>query len=181
MEAVASALSSAALKNEREGLEILMQAIIQLPHYLEHVKVGRRDLPVVLLPILNELRSARGGSRFCRKPLCLRPTIRHNAPPLSPQQAQAVGSADFAQWARKVRQMLQTATLQLLQGKQPDVCQAILNKAFARLAQNPSAIRRRGLSGCRRWRSANGCKTTAPALQRQAIAAAAGPPAESHH
>ena len=37
-----------------------MQAIIQLPHYLEHIKVGRRDLPVVLLPILNELRSARG-------------------------------------------------------------------------------------------------------------------------
>src|SRR5690606_22407367 len=60
MEAVASALSSAALKNEREGLEIPMQAIIQLPHYLEHVKVGRRDLAVVLLPILNELRSARG-------------------------------------------------------------------------------------------------------------------------
>ncbi|UZK04567.1 Hpt domain-containing protein [Venatoribacter cucullus] len=131
MEAVASALSSAALKNEREGLEILMQAIIQLPHYLEHVKVGRRDLPVVLLPILNELRSARGEA-FLSETSLFAPVIRHNAP-LSPQQAQAVGSADFAQWARKVRQMLQTATLQLLQNKQPDVAKQYLNKAFARL------------------------------------------------
>ncbi len=131
MEAVASALSSAALKNEREGLEILMQAIIQLPHYLEHVKVGRRDLPVVLLPILNELRSARGEA-FLSETSLFAPVIRHNAP-LSPQQAQTVGSADFAQWARKVRQMLQTATLQLLQNKQPDVAKQYLNKAFARL------------------------------------------------
>ncbi|MDO6805540.1 hypothetical protein Q4595_24010, partial [Wenyingzhuangia sp. 1_MG-2023] len=62
MEAVAAALADGQLRNERDGLEVLMQAIIQLPHYLDHVKVGRRDLPVVLLPILNELRSARGDS-----------------------------------------------------------------------------------------------------------------------
>ena len=60
MEAVALALTEGQLASEQDGLEVLMQAIIQLPHYLEHVKVGRRDLPVVLLPILNELRSTRG-------------------------------------------------------------------------------------------------------------------------
>ena len=131
MESVAAALTTGALKSEREGLEILMQAIIQLPHYLEHVKVGRRDLPVVLLPILNELRSARGEA-FLSETSLFNPVIRYNAP-LSPKQAQAIGTADFAQWARKVRQMLQTATLQLLQNKQADVAKQYLNKAFARL------------------------------------------------
>ena len=46
MEAVASDLASGSLSHEQDGLEVLMQDIIQLPHYLEHVKVGRRDLPV---------------------------------------------------------------------------------------------------------------------------------------
>ncbi len=131
MEAVATALSSGTLKNEREGLEILMQAIIQLPHYLEHVKVGRRDLPVVLLPILNELRSARGEA-FLSETALFTPVIRHN-PPLTSTQATAVASDDFIQWARKVRQMLQTATLQLLQGKEPAVAKEYLHKVFARL------------------------------------------------
>ena len=131
MEAIASALADSSLSNERDGLEILMQAIIQLPHYLEHVKVGRRDLPVVLLPILNELRSARGES-FLSETALFAPTIQHHAP-LTDTQAATFASDDFHHWARKIRQMLQTATLQLLQNKQPDVAKQYLNKAFARL------------------------------------------------
>src|SRR5690554_6356396 len=56
MESVPEALVNDEISQVQPALEILMQAILQLPHYLEHVKVGRRDLPVVLLPILNELR-----------------------------------------------------------------------------------------------------------------------------
>ncbi len=131
MEAIASALADSALGNERDGLEVLMQAIIQLPHYLEHVKVGRRDLPVVLLPILNELRSARGES-FLSETALFAPNIQQNAA-LTDAQAATYASDDFRNWARKIRQMLQTATLQLLQNKQPDVAKQYLNKAFARL------------------------------------------------
>ncbi len=131
MEAIASALADSALGNERDGLEVLMQAIIQLPHYLEHVKVGRRDLPVVLLPILNELRSARGES-FLSETALFAPNIQHHAA-LTDARAVTFASDDFRHWARKIRQMLQTATLQLLQNKQPDVAKQYLNKAFARL------------------------------------------------
>ena len=131
MEAVAAAISEGGLSNEREGLEILMQAIIQLPHYLEHVKVGRRDLPVVLLPILNELRSARGEA-FLSETALFAPKIPQT-PLLSIDQLRPFESDDFSHWIRKVRQMLQTATLQLLQNKQPDVAKQYLNKVFARL------------------------------------------------
>ncbi|MAD44486.1 MAG: hybrid sensor histidine kinase/response regulator [Oceanospirillaceae bacterium] len=131
MEAVASAVADGALSNEREGLEILIQAIIQLPHYLEHVKVGRRDLPVVLLPILNELRSARGEA-FLSETALFAPKIPH-VQPLSAAQLKPFETEDFAHWIRKVRQMLQAATLQLLQNKQPDVAKQYLNKVFARL------------------------------------------------
>src|SRR5690554_8177218 len=40
MEAVALALTEQQIEQERPALEILMQAIIQLPHYLDHIKVG---------------------------------------------------------------------------------------------------------------------------------------------
>lgn len=131
MEAIAAAVGEGSIANERDGLEILMQAIIQLPHYLEHVKVGRRDLPVVLLPILNELRSARGEA-FLSETALFAPQISYPAR-LTDQQLATFASADFGQWARKLRQMMQTATLQLLQNKQPDVAKQYLNKVFARL------------------------------------------------
>src|SRR5690606_12851060 len=79
MEAVAQNLVNDETSHQRESLESLMQAIIQLPHYLEHIKVGRRDLPVVLLPILNELRSSRGETLLSETALFI-PIIEDNLP-----------------------------------------------------------------------------------------------------
>lgn len=131
MEAVALALTEGQLASEQDGLEVLMQAIIQLPHYLEHVKVGRRDLPVVLLPILNELRSTR-GENFLSETSLFTPHIEHNTP-LSGIQKNQFTQANFSQWLRKTRQMLQAATLQLLQDKEPELAKHYINKLFARL------------------------------------------------
>ncbi|WP_370314543.1 Hpt domain-containing protein [Thalassolituus sp.] len=131
MEAVALALAEGQLTNEQDGLEVLMQAIIQLPHYLEHVKVGRRDLPVVLLPILNELRSTR-GENFLSETSLFTPAIEHNTP-LTGEQKNQFTQVNFSQWLRKTRQMLQAATLQLLQDREPDLAKHYLNKLFARL------------------------------------------------
>jgi|GEM_PF-1234438 len=41
------------------ALDVLMSAILQLPDYLERLQTGQRDLPIALLPAINELRSAR--------------------------------------------------------------------------------------------------------------------------
>ncbi|KZZ46283.1 hypothetical protein A3759_06880 [Thalassolituus sp. HI0120] len=130
MEAVAIALANGTTEYER-ALEVLMQAILQLPHYLQHVKVGRRDLPVVLLPILNELRAARGET-YLPEAALFTPAIKHNSL-LTPKQAATYNGKDFRLWAKKVRQMLQAAMLQLIQNKQPDVAKQYLAKAFARL------------------------------------------------
>ncbi|MDF1761997.1 MAG: Hpt domain-containing protein [Oleibacter sp.] len=131
MEAVALALTEGALSNEQDGLEVLMQAIIQLPHYLEHVKIGRRDLPVVLLPILNELRSIR-GENFLSETSLFSPAIKHNEP-LTAEFKQQFARGDFNQWLRKTRQMLQVSTLQLLQNHDVDLAKSYINKIFSRL------------------------------------------------
>lgn len=131
MEAVTNALVNDQISQQRPALEILMQAIIQLPHYLDHIKVGRRDLPVVLLPILNELRAARGET-FLSETALFTPYIAAN-PPLNKTQVESVSSEEFNLWARKVRKMLQAASLQLIQGKQPAVAKQYLSRVFARL------------------------------------------------
>ena len=48
-------------KRHGDGLDALMRAMVQLPTYLERVLSGGRDLALVLLPLLNDLRSVRGS------------------------------------------------------------------------------------------------------------------------
>ena len=48
-------------KRQVDGLDALMRAMVQLPTYLERVLSGGRDLALVLLPLLNDLRSVRGS------------------------------------------------------------------------------------------------------------------------
>ena len=37
-----------------------MRGIVQLPDYLERLQSGHKDIPIVLLPLLNDLRATRG-------------------------------------------------------------------------------------------------------------------------
>ncbi|MEY4760364.1 MAG: hypothetical protein RLZZ200_220, partial [Pseudomonadota bacterium] len=48
-------------RNQTESLEALMRALVQLPNYVDRVLGGGRDLPLVLLPLLNDLRAVRGA------------------------------------------------------------------------------------------------------------------------
>ena len=43
-------------KRQIEGLDALMRSMVQLPTYLERVLSGGRDMALVLLPLLNDLR-----------------------------------------------------------------------------------------------------------------------------
>ncbi|AZF02435.1 Signal transduction histidine kinase CheA [Pseudomonas orientalis] len=62
IEALALALQAGHVGQRDEGILLLQQALGQLPLYLDRVHSARRDLPLVVLPLLNDLRSARGES-----------------------------------------------------------------------------------------------------------------------
>ncbi len=47
-------------KGREDGLEAVTRAMVQLPVYIERLLGGGRDIALVLLPILNDLRAARG-------------------------------------------------------------------------------------------------------------------------
>lgn len=62
IEALALALQAGHVGQRDESIRLLQQALGQLPLYLDRVHSARRDLPLVVLPLLNDLRSARGES-----------------------------------------------------------------------------------------------------------------------
>ncbi|MDH3860579.1 MAG: Hpt domain-containing protein, partial [Gammaproteobacteria bacterium] len=48
------------VKGREDGLDALTRAMVQLPIYIERLLAGGRDIALVLLPMLNDLRAARG-------------------------------------------------------------------------------------------------------------------------
>ena len=47
-------------KGREDGLDALTRSMVQLPAYIERLLAGGRDIALVLLPMLNDLRAARG-------------------------------------------------------------------------------------------------------------------------
>jgi chemosensory pili system protein ChpA (sensor histidine kinase/response regulator) len=61
METLATVLAKGEAHNRDEASAALMRGVVLLPDYLERLQGGHRDIPIVLLPLLNELRAARGA------------------------------------------------------------------------------------------------------------------------
>ncbi|WP_017462743.1 Hpt domain-containing protein [Dyella ginsengisoli] len=59
METLSIALLEDHVAEREEAYAALMRGLMQLPDYLERLSSGHRDVPVVLLPLLNDLRASR--------------------------------------------------------------------------------------------------------------------------
>jgi chemosensory pili system protein ChpA (sensor histidine kinase/response regulator) len=60
MEHLVEALIDDKVEQRDDAYTALMRGLVQMPDYLERLQSGHRDIPIVLLPLLNELRSSRG-------------------------------------------------------------------------------------------------------------------------
>ncbi|NMX90018.1 MULTISPECIES: Hpt domain-containing protein [unclassified Pseudomonas] len=112
MEHLALALQAGHVSQREEGIRLLQQALGQLPLYLDRVHSARRDLPLVVLPLLNDLRSVHGKSLLSETSL-FSPQLLVIAP--LPDEALAQRApADFAEQLQQWRQMLQQGLAGLL-------------------------------------------------------------------
>ncbi|MCG7935272.1 MAG: Hpt domain-containing protein [Candidatus Thiodiazotropha taylori] len=59
MELVVRDMSEGIVRQEEDAAEALMLALIQLPDYLEKLQGGDADIPLIILPLLNDLRAVR--------------------------------------------------------------------------------------------------------------------------
>jgi chemosensory pili system protein ChpA (sensor histidine kinase/response regulator) len=62
LELLAQALQQGSISDRDEACATLMRGTVLLPDYLERLQNGHRDIPIVLLPLLNDIRGARGAA-----------------------------------------------------------------------------------------------------------------------
>ena len=91
MEALVGALLNDQVLQREEAYAALMRGLMQLPDYLERLSSGHRDVPVVLLPLLNDLRATRG-----LEPLPESSMFHPNLDAFLPEQAPAAMSEAYA-------------------------------------------------------------------------------------
>ncbi len=103
-------------KGQAESLDALLRAMVQLPGYLERVLAGGRDLALVLLPLLNDLRAVRGSSLLSEGTLLLL-NLK------SDRQAQPVATPanepplNIEQWGRRLRARFQMGLIGWIRGE----------------------------------------------------------------
>ncbi|BFI96923.1 MAG: hypothetical protein RSP_24330 [Rhodanobacter sp.] len=87
MELLAIALLQNKVVQREDAYAAMMRGLMQLPDYLERVASGHRDVPVVLLPLLNDLRASRDEEALTEAAL-----FRPNLDAFLPAQAPAAMS-----------------------------------------------------------------------------------------
>jgi chemosensory pili system protein ChpA (sensor histidine kinase/response regulator) len=97
-----------------DDLDALLRAMEQLPAYVDRVASGGRDVPLALLPLLNDLRAVRGGALLSEGTLLLL-NLRSDEP-ARPAHADETGFTAPA-LARKLRPRFQVALLGWIRGE----------------------------------------------------------------
>ena len=131
IEELALALQAGSVGQRDESIRLLQQALTQLPLYLDRVHSARRDLPLVVLPLLNDLRSAHGESLLSETSL-FSPQLLTIAP--LPDEALAQRAVpDLKEQLRQWHQLLQQALAGLLREDHGPSNLEDMARVFARL------------------------------------------------
>ncbi len=127
-------LTPASQKNQAESLDALMRAMVQLPSYVERVLAGGRDLALVLLPLLNDLRAVRGSPLLSEGTLLL---LNLKSDQQAAPVAAPVGEPQLtvAQWARRLRTRFQLGLVGWIRGERPEQNLEILETVAHQLEQ----------------------------------------------
>ncbi|MBT2340172.1 MULTISPECIES: Hpt domain-containing protein [Pseudomonas] len=131
MEQLCAALQDNRISHRDEAISLLSQALGQLPIYLDRVQSARRDLPLVVLSLINDLRSARGESLLSETSL-FSPELPQ-MPALSDEALRQLEPPDLPNTLRKWRQTLQMALVGLLREQDDATHLGYLAKVFQRL------------------------------------------------
>ncbi len=114
MEQVASAIAADKLPQGREldAAEALMQGLARLPDYLEKLQGGAPDHPVIILPLLNDLRAVRGEDLLSEVAVAA-PELEQK---LTAGEVAEEGSSELPNLARRLRYKYHRSLLQWFRG-----------------------------------------------------------------
>ncbi len=130
MRDVVDCLIEDSITQTEKAQETLSRGILQMSDYLEYVQVGNKDVPIVLLPLLNDLRGVREAALLSEHILFF--------PNLDDIEVPNV-NADFGmsaqEYAKKIRYGFQSGLISLIQNKETDIAATKICKVAIRLHQ----------------------------------------------
>jgi chemosensory pili system protein ChpA (sensor histidine kinase/response regulator) len=110
MERVALALLDGQVKAKDDSYSVLMRGIVQLPDYLERLQSGHKDIPIVLLPLLNDLRATR-GEKLLTESVLFSPDLSAPLPDAAGATGQATPELELKAEAARLRSAFQLSLL----------------------------------------------------------------------
>ncbi|MBN8726632.1 MAG: Hpt domain-containing protein [Xanthomonadales bacterium] len=110
MERLAESLLAGTVRQREESYSVLMRGMVQLPDYLERLQSGHRDIPIVLLPLLNDLRACRGENLLTESAL-FAPDLAVPLPASADGRAQPLIPTELRAQALRLRLAFQAALL----------------------------------------------------------------------
>ena len=134
MEKLAQALLNQTAPHVADAQEVLMRAILQLPVYLDGIKTARRDMPVVVLPLLNDLRAARGESLLSETAL-FKPDLAAGSAAAPKEKVSAEALAQLPELLKKIRQLYQFALVGLIRHQDMPTNLGYMAKSLTKLEQ----------------------------------------------
>ncbi len=140
---VAGGLHGGEIAGVDEAMDALSNSMVQLPVYLDRVIAGGRDVPLVLLPLLNDLRAVRGTPLLTESTLFV--LKLSNQRPIEQDEKPVASSGENIQFvARRLRPRYQAGLLGLIRGEQVDsnlATMAVVTQALAEAAAEPRCFR----------------------------------------
>lgn len=100
--------------NKEKAFSALMDAVVVIPPYLDRLQAGHQDLPILLLPVINGLRSAHSVA-VLQESAMFAPDLDVELPELNVDHQEATRRESFPNFARRTRQQYENALLNWLQ------------------------------------------------------------------
>ena len=127
---VVDGLIDGSIKQHDKAQECLSRGILQMSDYLEYVQAGNKDLPVVLLPLLNDLRGVREAPLLSEHILFFPDLDNIDVPNVSAQVGMPA-----QEYAKKIRYGYQIGLVNIIQNKEIDIAATKMCKVAIRLHQ----------------------------------------------
>lgn len=117
LEKLADGIADGEVSDQNAAVELLMQGIVQMPQYLESLQRGQRDIPLVLLPMLNEIRKSRGVEPLSESAVFSPNLKKAEARPAQAAPKKIVSEDELKLAAKKLRQHFQKGLLGILKNE----------------------------------------------------------------
>ncbi|MCU7838931.1 MAG: Hpt domain-containing protein [Candidatus Thiodiazotropha sp. (ex Troendleina suluensis)] len=128
MELVVRDMADGSIRQEDDAAEALMLALIQLPDYLEKLQGGDADIPLIILPLLNDLRAVRDAPLLSEAALF--------KPEIDTARADGAVNDELPVLARQVRQKFHLGLLSWYRKRDTVHGWPLLRDVFATLHQH---------------------------------------------